>query len=291
MEYNYNRILDEIRQLINKSVLIWLGFMAGMSLLISILCAVDILPTQALWTLLGMLPSALVLMLVVAYYHKKAATFAKKQQIAMMAFHAKKALDSLQQDFPDTFLSDCQIRMRYLAKNGIDVDNALKRLGGSVDTYNQLVLSFLGESDELEDALYDLMQPETLFQYGSKAHTLRVKANELGISNLTDTAFFHEIEAYAGSLDIVRSNWEKLSFELDEAYGIFFEYINSLGLDKPMTFKHWGERLQEAFNALETYDTIKAKKILSELIKYKIDADITKTLQGIITNIDEIMAN
>lgn len=67
MEYNYNRILDEIRQLINKSVLIWLGFMAGMSLLISILCAVDILPTQALWTLLGMLPSALVLMLVVAY--------------------------------------------------------------------------------------------------------------------------------------------------------------------------------------------------------------------------------
>ena len=291
MEYNYNRILEEIRQLINKSVLIWIGFMAGMSLLISILCAVDVLPSQALWALLGIVPSALVLMLVVAYYHKKAGTFAKKQQIAMMAFHAKKAIDDLQHEFPDTFLSDCQIRMRYLAKNGIDVDNALKRLGGNVDSYNQLVLSFLGESDELEDALYDLMQPDTLFQYGSKAHSLRVKANDLGISNLTDTAFFHEIEAYAGSLEIVRSNWEKLSFELDEAYGIFFEYINSLGLDKPMTFKRWAERLQEAFNALETYDTMKAKKILSELIKYQIDADITKTLQNIITNIDEIMAN
>lgn len=291
MEYNYNRILEEIRQLVNKSILIWLGLTAGMSLFISTLCAIDILPAQALWALLGMIPSALTLMLVVACYHKKAGTFAKKQQIAMMAFHAKKAIDDLQQEFPDTFLSDCQIRMRYLAKNGIDVDNALKRLGGNVDAYNQLVLSFLGESDELEDALYDLMQPDTLYQYGSKAHALRVKANELGISNLTDTAFFHEIEAYAGGFNIVRSNWEKLSFELDEAYGIFFEYINSLGLDKPMTFKRWGERLQEAFNALETYDTIKAKKILSELIKYQIDADITKTLQNIITNIDEIMAN
>ncbi|MDE7206111.1 MAG: hypothetical protein K2N90_02945, partial [Lachnospiraceae bacterium] len=164
-------------------------------------------------------------------------------------------------------------------------------LGGNVDAYNQLVLSFLGESDKLEDALFDLMQPDTLFQYGSKAHALRVKANELGITNLTDTAFFHEIEAYAGSLEIVRGNWKKLSFELDEAYGVFFEYINSLGLSRPMTFQRWGEQLQEAFHALETYDTMKAKRILSELMKYQIDADITKTLQSIITNIDEIMAN
>ncbi|MDE6914681.1 MAG: hypothetical protein K2P35_13475 [Lachnospiraceae bacterium] len=291
MEYNYNRILEDIRQLVNKSVFIWLGIMAGMSFLISILCVVDVLPTEVLWSLFGIIPSVIIMLLVVAYYHKKAGALSKKQQIAMMAFHAKKAIDNLQQEFPDTFLSDCQIRMRYLAKNGIDVDNALKRLGGNVDAYNQLVLSFLGESDKLEDALFDLMQPDTLFQYGSKAHALRVKANELVITNLTDTAFFHEIEAYAGSLEIVRSNWKKLSFELDEAYGVFFEYINSLGLSRPMTFQRWGEQLQEAFNALETYDTMKAKRILSDLMKYQIDADITKTLQSIITNIDEIMAN
>ena len=298
MEYNYNRILEEIRQLVNKSALVWLSFLTGMSLIIGVSCAAGVLPLQVLWALLGIIPSAVALILVVFYYHRKAGTFAKKQQISVMAFHAKKVIDTLQQEFPDTFLSDCHIRMRYLAKNGIDVDNALKRIDGNVDAYNQLVLSFLGESDELEDDLFDLMQPETLFQYGSKAHALRVKANELGISNLTDTAFFHEIEAYAGSLDVVRANREKLSFELDEAYGIFFEYLNSLGLenpsykgDSPMTYKRWGEQLQEAFNALETYDTIKAKRILSELIQYQIDTDITKTLQSIIANIDEIMAN
>lgn len=298
MEYNYNRILEEIRQLVNKSALIWLSFTAGGSLLIGILCAIDALPIQALWALLGIIPTAAALALAVAYFYRKAETFAKKQQISVMALHARKAIDTLQQEFPDTFVSDCQIRMRYLAKNGIDVDNALKRLDGNVDTYNQLVLSFLGESDELEDALFDLMQPETLLQYGYKAHTLRVRANELGVTTLTDTAFFHEIEAYAGNVDVVHDNWKKLSFELDETYGIFFEYIKSLGLENPpgkeenqMTFKRWGERLQEAFNALETYDTIKAKKILSELIKYQIDSDITKTLQSIIANIDEIMAN
>lgn len=298
MEYNYNRILEEIRQLVNKSAFVWLSFMGSVSLLIGILCAVGVLPMQALWALSGIIPTAVALAFAVAYYHKKAETFAKKQQISVMAFHAKKAIDTLQQEFPDTFVSDCQIRMRYLAKNGIDVDNALKRLDGNVDSYNQLVLSFLGESDELEDELFDLMQPETMLQYGYKAHTLRVKANELGVTTLTDTAFFHEIESYAGNMDVVRDNWKKLSFELDETYGIFFEYIKSLGLENPpgkedsqMTCKHWGECLQEAFNALETYDTIKAKRILSELIKYQIDADVTKTLQSIIANIDEIMAN
>ena len=51
-------------------------------------------------------------------------------------------------------------------------------------------LSFLGESDELEDDLFDLMQPETLFQYGSKAHALRVKANELVVGiNISVNAF------------------------------------------------------------------------------------------------------
>ncbi|MBD5451369.1 MAG: hypothetical protein HDR25_01890, partial [Lachnospiraceae bacterium] len=171
------------------------------------------------------------------------------------------------------------------------------KLDGNIDTYNQLVLSFLSESDKLEDELYDLMQNDTILEYGHKAHDLRVKVNDLGITKLTDTAFFHEIEAYAGNLEMVRDNWKKLSFELDEAYDVFFEYIKSLGLEnapgkeEQMTCKLWGERLQEAFNALETYDTGKAKRILSELTKYQIDTDINKTLQGIIANIDEIMTN
>lgn len=298
MEYNYNIILDEIRKLINQSVLFLLSFMGVISLLIGVLCAADILPITALWVLSGIVPTAAALALTVVYIHKKADAFSKKQQISIMAFHAKQAIDTFQQEFPDTFVSDYHVRMRYLAKNGINVDNALRKLDGNIDAYNQLVLSFLSENEKLEDELYDLMQSDTIFEYGNKAHDLRVKVNELGITKLTDTAFFHEIEAYAGNLDMVRDNWKKLSFELDEAYDIFFEYINSLGLENApgkeevqMTCKLWGERLQEAFNALETYDTGKAKRILSELTKYQIDTDINKTLQGIIANIDEIMAN
>ena len=165
------------------------------------------------------------------------------------------------------------------------------------DKYNDFMLTFVGESHRKEDELFSLLDTDTLLQYGSKVHALRVKANALGLRNLTDTAFFHEMEAYAGNLEVVQANWEKLSFEWDEACDLFTDYIQSLGLKdhatdsqgNQITFKRWGEQLHEAFNALETYDPDKARAILNELLQYQIDADITKSLETIVANIDEVM--
>lgn len=298
MNGNDNHIFNELRLLIDKSALIWLTFMTGVSLMIGLLCLAGALPAAALWSLVWIIPTALALWIVVCHYHKKAKILAQKQQISIMAYHAKQVMEHLQQQIPDTLISDSRIKMRYLARHGIDIDAAMARLGYSAEKYNELAMAFLKNSDKYEDTLYDLMQPDTLMQYGTNAHILRVKANELGLVNLTDTAFFHEIEAYVGDLDIIRCNWKKLSFELDEAYSLLSQYVKSLGLkddaiDKDgnhMTFKKWGEQLQEAFQALETYDTQKAKKILNELVKFPIDTDITNALKGIISNIDEMMA-
>lgn len=298
MNGNDNRIFDDLKLLIDKSALIWLTFMTGMSLMIGLLCLSGALPSAALWSLVWIFPTALALWIVVRHYHKMTKILAQKQQISMMAYHAKLVLDRLQQQIPDTLITDSKIKMRYLARHGIDIDAAMARLGHNVEAYNELAMAFLKNSDKCEDTLYDLMQPDTLMQYGANAHILRIKANELGLVKLTDTAFFHEIEAYAGSLDVLRANWKKLSFELDEAYGVLSEYVKSLGLrddaiDKDgnhMSFKKWGEQLQEAFQALETYDTQKAKQILNELVKFPIDSDITKALKSIISNIDEMMA-
>lgn len=220
----------------------------------------------------------------------------KKQRLSIMASQAKETLNGLQ-EFPDTFETDCKIKMRYLAKNGIDVDTALKNMEGNVEKYNNFILTFVGESNRKEDELYSLMEADTLLQYASKVHALRIKANALGLKSLTDTAFFHEMEAYAGNLEIVQLNWQKLSFEWDEACDTFTAYIQSLGLknhasDKhghQITFQQWGEQLNEAFQALEMYDTVRARNILNELLQYQIDTDITKNLELIVANIDDIL--
>ncbi|MDE6219632.1 MAG: hypothetical protein K2G51_04240, partial [Lachnospiraceae bacterium] len=287
MNGNTNRTFDELKHLVDKSAMLWLIWMTGVSLTIILLRLAGALPPAALWSLVWIVPTALSLWVVVRRYHKKVKILAQKQQISMMAYHAKQVLEHLQRQIPDTLITDSKIKMRYLARHGIDIDAALARLGHNVEQYNELAMTFLANSDKYEDTLYDLMQADTLMQYGANAHILRVKANELGLINLTDTAFFHEIESYAGELDVIRANWKKLSFELDEAYSLLSEYIKSLGLKDDavdqdgnhMSFKKWGEQLQKAFQALETYDTQKAKAILNELVKFPIDSDITKALK------------
>lgn len=227
---------------------------------------------------------------------KRAELLMKKQKLAIMTSQAKQSFEYVH-DLSDTFETDCKIKMRYLAKNGIDVDRALSSMNGNVDKYNDFVLTFVGESHRKEDELFELLESDTLIQYGAKVHALRIKANALGIINLTDTAFFHEMEAYAGNLEIVQANWEKLSFEWDEACDAFTAYIQSLGLNdrtidkygRQITYKRWGEQLQEAFDALETCDATKARAILSELLQYQIDSDMAKKLETILANIDDIL--
>lgn len=228
---------------------------------------------------------------------KRTELMMKKQKLSLMTYQAKKSFDTIH-DFPDTFNTDCRIKLRYLSKNGIDVDTALKSMGGNIDKYNDFMLTFVGEARRKQEELMSLMKSKSLLQYGTKVHSLRVKANALGLRNLTDTAFFLEMEAFADNPEVVEANWDKLEFEWNEACDIFTDYIQSLGLkehatDKngnQITFKKWGEQLQEAFDALEVYDTKKARNIINELMQYQIDADINKKLESIVANIDEIIS-
>lgn len=172
MNCNENHVFDELKLLVNRSALVWLAVMAGTAVTTGLLCLAGVLPTAALWSLVWLVPTAPALLLVVFRYHKKAKILAQKQQISMMAYHAKQVLEHLQQQIPDTLISDSRIKMRYLARHGVDIDAAMARLGHNVEKYNELAMAFLRNSDKYEDSLYDLMQPDTLMEYGTRAKLL-----------------------------------------------------------------------------------------------------------------------
>jgi DNA-directed RNA polymerase subunit L len=236
---------------------------------------------------LWLIPFFILWLATLLHSRKEIRTLSKKQQISMMAYHAKHVMDDLTNNFPDTYINDCRVKMRYLSQNGVDVEAAIERLDNNIEMYNELATEFLHESDLIEDELYCLMHTDTITEFAEKSHQLRIKANDLGLIKLTDTAFFMEMEAYTNQLDILMNNWQKLSFELDDAYHILSEYINSLSSNDTITLKMWGERIQEAFSALEEYDTKTAKSILIELQNYHINSDVTEAINGILANIDE----
>lgn len=296
MDYNYNRIFVEIRKLFLKSLFLWFIFIVAALLCISALCLSGAVQTNAMRSALWLIPASAGFLIILLLYNSHMKTLARKHEISIMAYHAKQAL-SILPDSRENALNECRIRMRYLAKNGVDIDRALHNVNGNVEKLNEFILCFVGESSHLKDDLLNLIKGKNMPEYAAKTHALRVNANLLGLNKLTDTAFFHEIEACADNTDMVIGNWEKLSAELDEACSIFNMYIRSLGLnDEPMddngnriSFKKIGEQLTEALDALETYDTIKAKNILNRLLEYHIDADVTNNIKNIISNIDSIM--
>ena len=71
MNHIENHMFEEMKHLIDRSALIWLILMTSVSLLTGLLCLLGVLPHTALWSLLWLLPTAIVLCVVVHFYHKK----------------------------------------------------------------------------------------------------------------------------------------------------------------------------------------------------------------------------
>jgi hypothetical protein len=285
-----NLILKELKGTVNKWVIACFGLMAGVSVTVCVLVLTSILPTSAFFILIGYVPLCILQAVMLVNNRKKLKTFEKKMQISAAASNAKHVMDNLVHSYTDTYINDeCRNKMQYLSDNGVDITNALKQLNSNVETYNKLAGEFLKECNVLEDDMYTLMHNHSLVEYAAKAHELRIKSNALGLINLTDTAFFHELEACTGDIEILENNWQKLSFELDESSAIIEEYIKSLDNNATMTRKMWGERLQEAFAALENLDTDTAKTIFNELIECPMNSDTTSVLKNIVTSIDEVM--
>jgi hypothetical protein len=285
-----NLILKELKETVNKWTIACFGLMAFISAIVGALVLIGILPVYTLFTLAGYVPLCILIAVMLINNRRQMKIFSKKMQISSAASNAKHVMDNLVQSYSDTYINnESRDKMKYLADNGVDITNALKQLNSNVATYNKLAGDFLKECNVLEDDMYTLMHNNSLVEYASKAHELRVKSNALGLRNLTDTALFHELEACTGDIEILENNWQKLSFELDESSAIIEEYIKSLDANAKMTRKMWGERLQEAFIALENLDTDTAKTIFNELIECPISQDTTSVLKNIVTSIDEVM--
>jgi HPt (histidine-containing phosphotransfer) domain-containing protein len=290
--YN-NILLKELTETVKRWAVAFFSLMLIVFVAVSALVLTGVLPQYALLALAGYIPIGILVLVLMYYHHNRIELLSKKIQISAAAGNAKNVMDSLVKSYSDTsYVNDegCRIKMQYLSDNGVDIGNALKNVNSDVALYNKLANEFIRDCDGIEDDMYSLMKSQSLNDYASKAHELRTKSYALGFRNLTDTAFFHELEACTGNLEMLESNWEKLSFELDESSALLEQYIKSIDSNSQMTRKRWGERLNEAFTALEELDTQRAKTIFNELIETPINQDVVSILKNIVSGIDEVMA-
>jgi hypothetical protein len=289
---NNNILIEELEGTVNKWSKALLGLMGGVAVIVGILAATGLVPVYSLLILAGYVPVCILVMVLINHSNKKLITLSKKIQISAAACKAKNVMNTLVESYKYSAADKeaSREKMQYLSDNGVDVGSALKQVNSNIEKYNKLATDFINECNVLEDDLYTLMQKKSLSEYATKARELRLKSNALGFRNLTDTAFFHELEACTGNLELLENNWQKLSFELDESSALLEEYIKSLSANQ-FSKKAWAERLQEAFNALEELDTDKAKAIFIELMENPLNSDVAAVLKNIVASIDEVMVN
>jgi hypothetical protein len=290
---NNNILIEELEGTVNKWSKAIFGVMGGVAVVDIILVATRLVPVYSLLIIAGYVPVSVLILILMNDNRQKLNTLSKKIQISTAACKAKDVMNTLVKSYSYSDASNnskaSKEKMQYLSDNGVDITSALKQVNSNIEKYNKLAADFINECTVLEDDMYTLMQKKSLSEYATKARELRLKSNALGFRNLTDTAFFHELEACTGNLEILETNWQKLSFELDESSALLEEYIKSLSDNAQFSRKAWVERLQEAFNALEVLDTDTAKEIFIELMENPLNPDVAAVLKNIIASIDEIV--
>ena len=104
----------------------------------------------------------------------------------------------------------------------LDVENALKRVGGNENLFKKLLKVFIHEN--IYESLYESIEKGAVEEISGLAHTLKGVSANLSLNSLRDIATAIEIDAKAGndckaSLPELKASFEKTSELVKEYIG------------------------------------------------------------------------
>ena len=106
-------------------------------------------------------------------------------------------------------VTNTKLNKDYLTSNGIDLNKSLEYLG-DMEMYNDTVKDFLNEVEEKISNLSKYKEAKDMANYAVFAHSLKSDAKYLGIMDLADIAYKHEMAGKSNDINFVDSNYEKL---------------------------------------------------------------------------------
>ena len=116
-------------------------------------------------------------------------------------------------------------KLKFLRDRKIDVDTSLTILG-DITKFNELVKSFL---ENLEQKLRNLklrIDQNDLENYRHEVSTLKEEAKIIGLRNLADYSFQHELKALDKDMSFIKANYSVLKTEALKTKSILTEYLN-----------------------------------------------------------------
>lgn len=115
--------------------------------------------------------------------------------------------------------------INVLKNNGVNVDQSLELLG-DMDTYNDIINEFSTGYNEKIGMIKKYREEGDMLNYAIQVHSLKSDAKYLGMTELADKAYEHELKSKDNDAEFVNANIESLLAVADKYKKLADQYLN-----------------------------------------------------------------
>lgn len=121
----------------------------------------------------------------------------------------------------------------YLRNIGVNVDEVLE-FWGDIDAYNDNLMEFLNNIDARIKELESYKNNSEISSYTILAHSLKSEARYLGLNNLSQIFYNHELKGKEGNIDYIKNNFYEVKNAIESLKNNIKDYTNSLNIKKTL---------------------------------------------------------
>lgn len=114
--------------------------------------------------------------------------------------------------------------VNILKNNNVNVEKSLE-LFGDMDTYNDMLSTFLQEVDEKLSNIAKYKEVADMANYAILVHSLKNDAKYFGFEKLAELSYQHELESKANHIYFVYDNYDSLMTEANRVVNVVRQYF------------------------------------------------------------------
>ena len=116
------------------------------------------------------------------------------------------------------------MNINYLKDKGFDIDKSLELLG-DIETYNEILTDFYNELEEKLTNLENYKNEVDLENYSILVHALKSECKYLGLNDLADICYTHQIKGEEKDINYINNNFNELVNNIKSIKEIVEKYL------------------------------------------------------------------
>jgi len=115
--------------------------------------------------------------------------------------------------------------VNYLKINGFNVDDVMESFG-SMDLYEEIMMDFYNASEDRFTKLDEYLKNKDFINYSIVVHTIKSECMYLGITDLGNMMYSHQIKSRENDENYINNNYHALISEYKRVLDVIKIYFN-----------------------------------------------------------------